>query len=191
MHSPTVRTRRLAIATIGLGVIGTLSPATPTSAIDATPHPAVTATSGCEGDLFFIHTTVSNDGGGVVAHFVVTAVDVKGPITIDEPLDVYPNDVQVDDWQLFEGVPGSVHITSTNADPVVDFFLQVTPDCVSDVTMPVDSVPVDTAVDSGAGAGSSGGGLPSTGSSSPATMLIAAALLLAGAWLVRVVRRPA
>ena len=131
---------------------------------------------------------MSNPDGGASAHFVVTAVDVKGPITIDEGVDIAPNASQVDDWQLFEGVPGSVHITSDDHDPAIDFFMQVTPDCVSDETIPEtvhETIPETTVVDS------SGGGLPSTGSPSPLTALLAVGLLAAGIGLLRLVRRQA
>ena len=188
MQSLRHHSRRNIVAIVGVAVACTAALSAPASAVVSfAPNATVTATSGCEGGLFFIHTTMSNPDGGATAHFVVTAVDVKGPITIDEGVDVAPNASQVDDWQLFEGVPGSVHITSDDHDPAIDFFMQVTPDCVSDETIPEtvpETIPDTTVV------GSSGGGLPSTGSTSPETMLLVAALLSAGAWLVRVVRRP-
>ena len=189
MHSHLHHSRRHGVAVAGLALLTTAALSQPASAVvSIAPNATVIATSGCEGGLFFIHTTMSNPDGGASAHFVVTAVDVEGPITIDEGVDIAPNASQVDDWQLFEGVPGSVHITSDDHDPAVDFFLQVTPDCVSDETIPEtvpETIPVTTVVDS------SGGGLPSTGATSPLTATLALGLLGAGVVLTRVVRRRA
>lgn len=189
MQSLHNSSRRHVVTVAGLVLLTTATLSQPASAVvSIAPNATVTATSGCEGDRMHIHTTMSNPGGGAPAHFVVTGVDVAGPITINEGVDVAPDGSQSNDWLLFEGVPGSVHITSDDHDPAIDFFIQVTPDCVPDETVPetvLETIPDTTVVDS------SGGGLPSTGSTSPETTLLAAALLIAGAWLVRVVRRPA
>lgn len=196
MHEFHPHTRRHLLAIVGVALASTAALSAPVSAV-IDVNATIVATSGCEADgQFHLHTTLGNTGAFGSAHFVVTAVDVYGPITIDLGVDVSANTTRDDDWRFFEGVPGSVHITSTDAVQAIDFLFEVTPDCVPDETVPVDSVPVDsvpvdTAVDSGAGGVPSAGGLPSTGSSNAPMAAVALALLAAGVGLVRVVRRPA
>lgn len=191
MHAFHPHTRRHLLAIVGVALASTAALSAPAAAV-IDVNATIVATSGCEADgQFHLHTTLGNTGAFGSAHFVITGVDIYGPITIDLGVDVSANTTRDDDWKFFEGVPGSVHITSTDAQPAIDFLFEVTPDCVPDETGPVDSAPVDTAVDSGAGGVPSDGGLPSTGSSNTPMAAVALALLAAGVGLVRVVRRPA
>jgi len=146
----------------------------------------VTATSGCEGDTFHLHTTMSNPGGLDTANFVVTGVDVLGPITVNKAVGVAPNATSDNDWKFIEGVAGTVHITSSDHNPVVDYVFTITPDCVPDATTTTTipaTVPETTVVafvpDS----------LPSTGSSSPILVALAAGLLGVGILMRRVTRQ--
>ena len=196
-HLSAVSARRLLPATAvaaSLGLAGVLATASPAAAVvSIAPNATVTATSGCEGGDFYLHTTMSNPDAGASAHFVLT---VDGPATYNGVgIDLAPNVERVDHWKFFDDIPNFVHITSDDHDPAIDFLFAITPNCqpdetVPDETVPMDTVPdetvpLDTIVDSG------GGGLPSTGSSDAPMAVAAIALLAAGVGLVRVVRRPA
>ena len=183
MHSLHQNSRRLAFTIFGCVVAGTAALTTPAAAVvDIAPNATVTATSGCEGDLFYLHTTMSNPGGFSDAHFVLTA---QGPATYNGiGIDIAPDDDRVDNWKFFEGIPGFVHITSDDHDPAIDFYFEFTPDCVPDETTPTtvgETIPTTTVF-------LSGGGLPSTGSSSPRTALVALGLLGVGLGLIGFVR---
>ena len=210
MTSTRITPPRLALAA-GVALFSTLAIAAPALAVDEfPPNAAVAATSGCEGGIFHLHTTMSNLGGLDTAHFVVTAVDVKGPITIGVGVDLAPNDSRVDDWQMFEGVTGSVHITSADNTPAVDFFFEITPDCVPEVTttvattipattipatIPVTTVPATTvptaipATPTTVVAQFVPTALPATGSSNSTTGLLAFGLLGMGILMLRLTRR--
>jgi len=185
----------------GVALLTTLAFGAPAFAVNEfPPNAAVTATSGCEGDTFYLHTTMSNTGGLSSAHFVLTAA---GPATYNGVgIDIAPNDSRVDNWKFFEGVPGFVHITSSDNTPAVDYYFEVTPDCVPEVTttvattipattIPATTIPATTvpAPTTTAVAQFVPTALPSTGSSSPTTGLLAFGLLGAGILLVRFTRR--
>lgn len=201
MTSTRITPIRLGFAA-GVSLLAALAGTAPASAVEFGAEATVTATSGCEGDIFHLRTTMSNPGGLDTAHFVVTAVDVKGPITVNVGVDVAPNDSRVDDWQFFEGVTGSVHITSDDNTPVVDYYFEVTPDCVPEVTttvastIPATTVPATTipattipAPTTTAVAQFVPTVLPATGSSSPMTAVMAFGLLGVGILMMRLTRR--
>jgi len=182
MTSTGINPSRLGFAA-GVAVLATLAIGAPAFAVDEfPPNAVVTATSGCEGDTFWLRTIMSNPGGLSSAHFVVTAIDVKGPITIDVGVDIAPNESRLDIWNFFEGVKGTVHITSDGQVPVIDYVFEIAPDCVPEVvvteetTTTVAEVLVPTE-------------LPTTGSSSPVTAAFAVGLLGVGILMLRVTRR--
>ncbi len=202
MTSTRITPARLGFAA-GAALLTTFAMGTPVFATNEfPPYATVTATSGCEGDTFHLHTSMSNPGGLDVANFVVTATDVYGPITVNKAVDVAPNETSNNDWKFFEGVSGTVHITSDDNNPVVDYVFTITPDCVPEVTttipattipattMPATTMPATTipapattvavfAPDS----------LPSTGSSSPILVALAAGLLGVGILMRRATRQ--
>lgn len=152
------------------------------------PYATVTATSGCEGDTFHLHTSMSNPGGLDTANFVVTGVNVSGPLNVNKSVAVAPNATSDDDWVFSEGVPGTVHITSSDNTPVVDYSFTITPDCVPDATtttVPATTIPAPTTT-IGVFAPDS---LPSTGSSSPILVALAAGLLGVGVLMRRITRQ--
>ena len=169
---------------IGCVMAGTAALTTPAAAVvDFAPNATVTATSGCVGDVFHLHTTMSNPGGGADAHFELTGPGNPGYYIF--PVVIAPNGQRVDDWTFPEGVSTFVKISSDDHDPAIDFYFKVTPDCVPDDTTPTtvdETIPETTVV-------GSGGGLPSTGSTSPQVALVAFGLLGAGIGITRFARR--
>ena len=199
MTSTRITPTRLGFAA-GVALLTTLAIGAPAFAVNEFPPKAVvTATSGCEGDLFYLHTTMSNPAGLSFAHFVLTAA---GPATYNGVgIDIAPNDSQVDNWKFFEGVPGFVHITSSDNTPAVDYYFEVTPDCVPEVittipattipatTIPATTIPAPTIPATTAVAQFVPTALPATGSSSPTTGLLAFGMLGIGILMLRFTRR--
>lgn len=190
MTSTRITPTRVGLAA-GAAMLTTLAIGAPAFATDEFPPKAtVTATSGCENGVFFLHTTMDNTGGLGSAHFVVTATDVKGPITVNQGVDVAAFEARTDDWQFFEDVPGSVHITSDDNSPAVDYSFAITPDCVPAEVIPeiptptVPEVDVDDEVEVLVPTA-----LPVTGSSSPITAALAFGLVGVGILLKRSARR--
>jgi len=202
MTSTQITPRRLGFAAASF-LLASLAVSAPAFAVNEfPPNATVTATSGCEGGVFHLHTTMSNPGGLDTAHFVVTAVDVKGPITIGVGVDIVMDGSRADDWQFFEGVSGSVHITSDDNTPAVDYYFEITPDCVPEVTttvattipattIPATTIPATTvpAPTTTAAAQFVPTALPATGSSSPLTAVLAFGLLGVGILMLRFTRR--
>ena len=110
------------------------------------------------------------------------------------------------------GVPGSVHITSNDGNPPINYLFQVTPDCVPEVittipsTIPDTTIPATTIPDSTipattvpattipaptttAAAVLAPTALPATGSSSPTLGVLAFGLLGIGILMLRFTRR--
>ncbi|MCY7298775.1 MAG: LPXTG cell wall anchor domain-containing protein [Ilumatobacteraceae bacterium] len=206
MTSTRITPSRLGFAA-GVALLTTLAIGAPAFAVNEFPPQAVvTATSGCEGDLFYLHTTMSNPAGLSSAHFVLTAA---GPATYNGVgIDIAPNDSRVDNWKFFEGVPGFVHITSIDNTPAVDYYFEVTPDCVPEVittipattipatTIPATTIPATTIPATTIPAPTTTvvaqfvpTALPATGSSSPTTGLLAFGLLGIGILMLRFTRR--
>ncbi len=202
MTSTRISPTRLGFAA-GAAILTTCAVGAPAFATNEFPPKAtVTATSGCEGDTFHLHTTMGNVGGMDTANFVVTATDVKGPITVNSPVDVAIDGVHDNDWTFFEGVAGSVHITSDDNSPVVDYLFEITPDCVPEVvttipttTIPDTTIPATTIPESSIPVPTTSvavfvpKALPSTGSSSPTLAALAAGLFGVGILMRRVTRR--
>ena len=205
MTSTRINTSRLGLAA-GVALLTTLAFGAPAFAVNEfPPNAVVTATSGCESETFYLHTTMSNPGGLSSAHFVLTAA---GPATYNGiGIDIAPNDSRVDNWKFFEGVPGFVHITSSDNNPAVDYYFEITPDCVPEVTttvattipattipattIPATTIPATTipATTTTAAAQFVPAALPATGSSSPMTGVLAFGLLGIGVLMVRFTRR--
>ena len=202
MTSTRITPARLGFAA-GAALLTTFAMGTPVFATNEfPPYATVTATSGCEGDTFHLHTSMSNPGGLDVANFVVTATDVYGPITVNKAVDVAPNETSNNDWKFFEGVSGTVHITSDDNSPVVDYLFEITPDCVPEVvttipttTIPDTTIPATTIPESSIPVPTTSvavfvpKALPSTGSSSPTLAALAAGLFGVGILMRRVTRR--
>lgn len=95
-------------------------------------------------------------------------------------------------------IPGSVHITSDDHDPAIDFFFEVTPDCVAE--NPTTTVALNSAVPTTptvatptvttpTRVGSAGGELPATGGANWFVASLAAVLVACGLVLSRATRR--
>ena len=164
------------------------------------PNAVLTANSGCEGDTFHLHTTLSNPTvNQATAVFMATATNVNdgaGPVTFDVSFSVDPNNVRELDWLFVEGVPGSVHITSSDGNPAINYLFEVTPDCVPEVTTTVaTTVPVTTvpaaipATPTTVPAQLVPTALPETGSSNSTAATLAFGLLGVGILMLRFTRR--
>jgi len=197
MTSTRITPTRLGFAA-GAALLTTFAIGAPAFAVNEFPPKAtLTATSGCEGDTFHLHTTMSNPAGLSTARFVLTANDSSSAYS-GVNVDIAPNDTRVDDWKFAEGQPGSVRITSTDNVPAIDYLFEVTPDCVPEVitTIPATTIPATTIPATTVAAPTTTvaaqfvpSALPQTGSSSPITAAFAFGLLGVGILLRRVTRR--
>ncbi len=186
----------------GATLLTTLSVGAPAFATNEFPPNAVlTATSGCEGDVFHLHATLSNPGGLDTAHFVLNSAGGKY-LYEGFGVNIDANISETYDWEFFESVPGTVHITSSDGNPAIDFNFAITPDCVPEVTttvvttipestipattIPATTIPAPTTTAVGQFAPTA---LPATGSSSPSTGVLAFGLLGVGILLLRFTRR--
>ncbi len=208
MTSTRITPSRLGFAA-GVALLTTFAVSAPASAVEFQPKVAVTATSGCEGNTFHLHTTMSNTGN-VSAQFLVTAAATT-PQVNGIAVDIAAGGSRDDDWKFTEGVLGFVHIVSFD-NPGVDYYFQITPDCVPEVittipsTIPDTTIPATTIPDSTipattvpattipaptttAAAVLAPTALPATGSSSPTLGVLAFGLLGIGILMLRFTRR--
>ena len=180
--SPSARRRCLtgfipavAIAA-SLSVVGLLGSATPAAADEFTPAATLDVDTACVNGVFTIEITMGNVAGLDTAHFIASAsTGNTGWNGIQ--IDVQAGDTRVEPLTAPEGWAVTLHITSADATPAIDYSLAVTVDCIEDET-----IPETTEVNSG-------GGLPSTGSSSWLVAGLASLALLGGTALTRVTRR--
>ena len=95
-------------------------------------------------------------------------------------------------------IPGSVHITSDDHDPAIDFLFEVTPDCVAEnptttaalnSAVPTTPTVATPTVTTPTRVGSAGGELPATGGANWFVASLAAVLVACGLVLSRATRR--
>lgn len=179
------------LASIGFSVAASFAlGAAPASATNEFPGPnaMIATSSSCDGSTFVYNFTLSNPGGVGTAHFIVDAADQSYGLTTG--LDVAPNEEKAISLHIWQGKVGHVYVTSSDANPAIDFAVNLTNECPPDPTTtteaPTTTLPpaVTTIVESG-------GKLPETGSTSGGTIAAAFGALLAGYTLVRMARRTA
>ena len=202
MTSTRISPIRFGFAAAGFALLTTLAVSAPAFAVNEfPPNAVVTASSGCEGETFYLHTTMSNPGGLSSAHFILTAAGGTASYN-GIGIDIAPNDSRVDNWIFLEGQTGFVHITSSDHNPFVDYSFEVTPDCVAEVTttvattippttVPATTIPATTipAPTTTVAAQLVPTALPVTGSSDSATGVMAFGLLGIGILMLRFTRR--
>ena len=183
--SPSARRRcltglmRAVTIAASLGVVGLLGSATPAAADEFTPAATLDVDTACVNGVFTIEITMGNVAGLDTAQFLgSTSTGNKGWAWDGMTNDVQAGDTLVESLTAPEGWAVTLHITSADATPAIDYSLAVTVDCIED-----EMIPETTEVNSG------GGGLPSTGSSSWLVAGLASLALLGGTALTRVTRR--
>lgn len=147
------------------------------SADEFMPAATLTVDPVCVEGVFHLDIVMGNVAGLDTAHFI-KSVQTSNTVWSALETDVAAGDTYVNNLTSDEGSLVTLHITSADAVPAIDYTLNVTVDCIEDTT-----IPETTVVDS------SGGGLPSTGGSNWLMAGVASALLLAGITLTRSTRR--
>ena len=150
------------------------------------PAATLTVDPVCIEGSFYLDIVMGNVAGLDTAHFVATLNTGNTAWNAIE-YDVPAGATEVNHVTGAEGALVTVHITSADATPAIDYSIEFTADCIEDSTIPETTVP-ETTVPETTAVDSSGGGLPSTGSSSGPLAGVAALLLLAGIALTRSTR---